>query len=59
MQTPTATKVINCLMTDLHLTNEENDVLHYFTMYIQCLDEDKAGKFTIFNYWIFSYARQY
>lgn len=43
MQIPTATKVINCLVTDPHLTNEENDVLHYFTMYIQCLDKDKLA----------------
>lgn len=41
MQTPTATKVVNCLVTDPYLTNEENDVLHYFTMYIQCLNRDK------------------
>ncbi|XP_039305557.1 uncharacterized protein LOC120357855 [Solenopsis invicta] len=41
MQTPTATKIVNCLVTDCHLTNEENDILHYFTMYIHCLDKDK------------------
>lgn len=41
MQTPTATKIVNCLVTDSHLTNEENYILHYFTMYIHCLDKDK------------------
>lgn len=41
MQTPTAIKIVNCLVTDPHLTNEENDILHYFTMYIHCLDKDK------------------
>lgn len=43
MQTPTATKVVNCLVTDTYLTNEENDILHYFTMYIQCLDKEKLA----------------
>lgn len=43
MQTPTVTKVVNCLVSDPHLTNEENDVLHYFTMYIQCLDREKLA----------------
>lgn len=43
MQTPTAAKVVNCLLTDDYLTNEENDVLHYFTMYIQCLDREKLA----------------
>lgn len=32
MQTSTAIKIVNCLVTDPHLTNEENDILHYFTM---------------------------
>lgn len=43
MQTPTATKIVNCLVNDPHLTNEENDILHYFTMYIHCLDKDKLA----------------
>lgn len=41
MQTPTATKIANALITESSLTNEENDILHYFTMYIHCLDHDK------------------
>lgn len=44
MQTPTSTKIVNCLVTDPHLTNEENDILHYFTMYIHCLDKEKLTK---------------
>lgn len=44
MQTPTAKKVVNCLVSDPHLSNEESDVLHYFTMYIHCLDQEKLTK---------------
>ncbi|XP_077282252.1 uncharacterized protein LOC143908460 [Temnothorax americanus] len=45
MQVPTPTKVVNCLVTDPYLTNEENEVLHYLIMYINCLDKDNLLKF--------------
>lgn len=41
MQTPTADKVVKCLLTEPNLTNEENDILHYFTMYIHCLEKER------------------
>lgn len=44
MQTPTPTKFLNCLITDPFLTNEESEVLHYFTMYVNCLDKEKLTK---------------
>lgn len=45
MQTPTRTKVVNCLITNPNLTNEENEVLHYLIMYINCLDKNNLMKF--------------
>lgn len=44
MQTPTPTKLINCIATDPYLSNEENEVLHYFTMYVNCLDKEQLKK---------------
>lgn len=44
-QTPTVSKVANCIQTDPHLTNEENEVFHYLTMYINCLDVVKLKNF--------------
>lgn len=29
MQTPTAIKIVNCFVTDPHLTNEENDIFYH------------------------------
>ncbi|CAH0552833.1 unnamed protein product [Brassicogethes aeneus] len=43
MGTPTATKIANALITDQNLTNEENETLHFFTMYIHCLDREKIS----------------
>ena len=44
MQVPTPIKVVNCLVTDPYLSNEENEVLHYLIMYINCLDKDNLLK---------------
>lgn len=42
MQTPTIEKIINCLKVDEDLTNEQNNTLHYFTMYIHnCKENEK------------------
>lgn len=44
IQTPTPTKFVNCLITDPYLTNEESEVLHYFTMFVNCLDKEQLTK---------------
>lgn len=41
MQTPTVTKIINCLRVDDDLTNAQNSTLSFFKMFLNCLDKDK------------------
>lgn len=44
MQSPTPTKVVNCLKTEQFLTNDEESILYMFTQYIHCLDNEKLRK---------------
>lgn len=48
LQKPTASKIINCLKTPEHLTNEQSAVLHFLEMYIRCLDSDNLRQFVFF-----------